>query len=55
MATDRSNTRFFWFMLIVLGLVIYVGIMWATTADDCGPLRQKYWQYFPPHWVCTRP
>jgi len=55
MTRNRRNTRFFWFMLILLGLFIYVGLMWATTADNCGRNAKKYWQYAPPQWVCTPP
>ena len=52
MTRNRRNTRFFWFMLVLLGVVIYVGIMFATTVDSCGKYGAKHWQIVPPRWVC---
>jgi hypothetical protein len=54
MSKDSRSTRFFWLMLIVLGVAIYVGIMFATTFDSCGRRSdvQKHWQSLPPRWVC---
>jgi hypothetical protein len=56
MSKDSRSTRFFWLMIIVLGVVIYVGIMFATTFDSCGRQSgvQKHWQSLPPRWVCGR-
>ena len=54
MSMNSRNTRFFWFMLILLGIVFYVGLMFVTTVDDCGrgDHVQKHWQSLPPKWVC---
>jgi hypothetical protein len=55
MSRNARNTRFFWLMLVLLLVAAYVGIMAATTADDCGRGQETKWQYFPPRWVCVAP
>lgn len=52
MSKNRRNTRFFWFMLVLLGIAIYSGVMFVKTIDSCGTYGTKHWEYLPPSWVC---
>jgi len=54
MALNSRNTRFFWMMLLLLGIALYLAVMFVSTVDDCGQGPKK-WQWVPAGWVCTRP
>jgi hypothetical protein len=53
MSQNGRNTRFFWFMLVLLGVSIYVAVMFVNTVDSCGKFGNKHWESLPPRWVCT--
>lgn len=54
MVRHRRSTRWFWFLLVVLVVGLYYGIVAASTIDHCGRDAPRYWNWVPPRWECTR-